>query len=195
MKDKIENILKNINKLGEVSASIVQRKFQIGYSRAALFIDILKENGVIDKQDKTLSKKILDKKQFMILGKRYFTNLFKFYDYENHNNILTQFSSVKEYVSIAEKLITNDYFAKTIDKVLLSKFSKVKSLEERVENFRILVYGNYSRSEIVALITNDFISKVMREDLNYKLDAFWLARVRKYKSFLEDNSNESNENN
>ena len=44
LKDIIEYVIRNCN---TVSTSLLQRKFKIGYNKAATMIDMLEENGII----------------------------------------------------------------------------------------------------------------------------------------------------
>ena len=42
-----DQIVDFVVKSGKASASLLQRKFKIGYNRAATMIDLLEENGII----------------------------------------------------------------------------------------------------------------------------------------------------
>ena len=195
MEDLIEEKLQAVCSMGEVSTSLVQRKFKVGYSRAAKFTDKLEEEGIIEKQEIHTPRKILDKEKFIKAGKQYFSELFKFYHPDLKDIMDKHFPSIEEYVEIAETLIVNDCFAKKVDSVMWSKFSEQQNKEERKNSFHVSVYGNYCRSRIAALIVNDFISKSIKENLNYLLDNFWILRVKNYKSFLEEDYGKSNEDN
>lgn len=46
---------------GKVSASLLQRKFRLGYNRACYCIDLLEENGIIDVSDEKGTRKVLKK--------------------------------------------------------------------------------------------------------------------------------------
>ena len=195
MENFINKKLQEICHIGEVSTSLVQRKFKVGYSRAAKFTDKLEEEGIIEKQEIHTPRKILDKEKFIKAGKQYFSELFKFYHPDLKDIMDKHFPSINEYVEIAETLISNDYFTKKVDSVLWSKYSEQQNKEKRRESLHLSVYGNYCRSRIVALIVNDFISKALKDELNYSLDYFWLKRVENYKSFLEEDYGKSNEDN
>lgn len=187
MEMNYKEILQRICDDGFVSTSLIQRKFQIGYAKAARFVDVLMENDIIEKQINGGFRRILNKESFMSEGEKYFHELFKFYDPDLIRELKNRLSDRAQFVEIAMLLIANDQFAKKVDKILCSKFSEIEGREERIESFRVMVYGNYARSEIVALLVNDFVSKILKNDLDCKLDDFWRNRVKNYKSFLEDN--------
>lgn len=61
MDELYEQIIKTIKKSGMVSASYIQRKFKVGYARAAQLMDKLEDNGVIGPGKGYRPRKILIK--------------------------------------------------------------------------------------------------------------------------------------
>ena len=47
--------------MGRISASLIQRKFRLGYNRAARLIDILEENGIIGPQNGSSPREVIRK--------------------------------------------------------------------------------------------------------------------------------------
>ena len=47
---------------GKASASLLQRKFKLGYNRAARIIDLLEERGIIGPQNGSKPREVLKKK-------------------------------------------------------------------------------------------------------------------------------------
>lgn len=48
---------------GKISASLIQRKYRIGYNRAARIVDLLEERGIIDSQNGSKLREVLIKKE------------------------------------------------------------------------------------------------------------------------------------
>ena len=48
---------------GKISASLVQRKYRIGYNRAARIVDLLEERGIIGPQNGSKPREVLVKKE------------------------------------------------------------------------------------------------------------------------------------
>ena len=48
-------------KTGRISASLIQRKYRLGYNRAARIIDILEEKGIIGPQNGSKPREVLVK--------------------------------------------------------------------------------------------------------------------------------------
>ena len=48
---------------GKVSASLIQRKYRLGYNRAARIIDLLEERGIIGPQNGSKPREVLVKKE------------------------------------------------------------------------------------------------------------------------------------
>ena len=46
---------------GKISASLVQRRFKVGYNRAARIIDLLEERGIIGPQNGSKPREVLVK--------------------------------------------------------------------------------------------------------------------------------------
>jgi len=44
---------------GKISASLIQRKYRVGYNKAARMIDMLEENGVIGPQNGSKPREVL----------------------------------------------------------------------------------------------------------------------------------------
>ena len=49
--------------LVKISASLIQRKYRIGYNRAARIIDLLEERGIIGPQNGSKPREVLIKKE------------------------------------------------------------------------------------------------------------------------------------
>ena len=47
---------------GKISASLIQRKYRIGYNRAARIVDLLEERGIIGPQNGSKPREVLIKK-------------------------------------------------------------------------------------------------------------------------------------
>ena len=47
---------------GKISASLIQRKYRIGYNRAARIVDLLEERGIIGPQNGSKPREVLVKK-------------------------------------------------------------------------------------------------------------------------------------
>ena len=48
---------------GKISASLIQRKYRIGYNRAARIVDLLEERGIIGPQNGSKPREVLVKKE------------------------------------------------------------------------------------------------------------------------------------
>ena len=48
---------------GKISASLIQRKYRIGYNRAARIVDLLEERGIIGPQNGSKPREVLIKKE------------------------------------------------------------------------------------------------------------------------------------
>ena len=48
---------------GKISASLNQRKYRIGYNRAARIVDLLEERGIIGPQNGSKPREVLIKKE------------------------------------------------------------------------------------------------------------------------------------
>ena len=48
---------------GKISASLIQRKYRIGYNRAARIVDLLEERGIIGPQNGSKPREVLVKKR------------------------------------------------------------------------------------------------------------------------------------
>ena len=46
---------------GKISASLIQRKYRIGYNRAARIVDLLEERGIIGPQNGSKPREVLVK--------------------------------------------------------------------------------------------------------------------------------------
>jgi len=74
MEESIKNILTQINEKGVINVNILQERFEIGYSRASLFMDKLIENNIIEDSQEKL-KPILNKEKFFEEGMIFFAPL------------------------------------------------------------------------------------------------------------------------
>ena len=48
---------------GKISASLIQRKYRIGYNRAARIVDLLEERGIIGPQNGSKPREVLARKE------------------------------------------------------------------------------------------------------------------------------------
>lgn len=48
---------------GKISASLIQRKYRIGYNRAARIVDLLEERGIIGPQNGSKPREVLVKRE------------------------------------------------------------------------------------------------------------------------------------
>jgi DNA segregation ATPase FtsK/SpoIIIE-like protein len=76
MEKEIKKVLEKICLSGEVSTNLIQRKFNIGYAVAGDFLDILETNKIIEPWQENKPRKILNKEEFMIIGQKYFNEIF-----------------------------------------------------------------------------------------------------------------------
>ncbi len=57
----LENIIATLPELQYISASLLQRKFSIGYARAGRMLDLLEREGYVSKADGAKPRKVLKK--------------------------------------------------------------------------------------------------------------------------------------
>lgn len=55
----LDDVIKLVSQYEEVSASLLQRRFSIGYARAARLLDLLTEKGIIASGDGSTPRKVL----------------------------------------------------------------------------------------------------------------------------------------
>ena len=61
--EKYEDVKTAVLEAGKVSISFLQRKFDVGFARAARLIDMLQANGVVEKGDYKKVLKVIQKKE------------------------------------------------------------------------------------------------------------------------------------
>ena len=63
MEDMYDEAKQAVIEAGKASTSYLQRKFRIGYSRAARLMDLLEEGGVIGPQNGSEPRRIIDQEK------------------------------------------------------------------------------------------------------------------------------------
>ena len=177
-KQEVEEIFsKYIKDFDQISIATLQRKFHIGYTKAAKFIDILAIKNIVTKEFGV--RDILNKQQFLQEAVRYFTPLIRDKNKLNelNKNDIFAFILHDEFEPgkvdyywlerlIGEHFVYDEKYIKTIDEIFGTRLSKVKNHKEKTKNI-------FNDSRIVFRLLVVVTLQYFTEKLKYKTLSNW----------------------
>ena len=93
-KDELyQSALKIVKNEGKASTSLLQRKLQIGYNRAARIIDMMEENGIVSKANHVGKREILNEKNFFFISNFFFFQ--NIVNATNKNDLIKKLRSIE----------------------------------------------------------------------------------------------------